>query len=50
MSLPLSMSASGLPVGVQLVAAPYREDLLIRLAAQIEHAHPWADSRPSVHA
>jgi amidase len=50
MSLPLSMSAGGLPVGVQLVAAPYREDLLIRLAAQVEQSAPWADARPPVHA
>ena len=50
MSLPLSMSASALPVGVQLVGAPYREDLLIRLAAQLERVQPWAESRPPVHA
>jgi amidase len=35
-SLPLHVSADGLPVGVQLVAAYGREDLLIRVAAQIE--------------
>ncbi|WP_084955496.1 amidase [Thermoactinospora rubra] len=37
-SLPLHRTADGLPVGVQLVAAAGREDLLIRIAAQIEAA------------
>jgi amidase len=50
MSVPLYWSESGLPIGVQLVAAPYREDLLVRVAAQLEHARPWADRRPPVHA
>ncbi|MBF8191937.1 amidase [Nonomuraea sp. K274] len=40
-SLPLHRNAAGLPVGVQLVAAFGREDLLIRVAAQIERARPF---------
>ncbi|NRQ30345.1 amidase [Nonomuraea sp. NN258] len=40
-SLPLHVNAAGLPVGVQLVAAAGREDLLVRVAAQIERARPF---------
>lgn len=49
-SLPLGMSREGLPIGVQLVAAAGREDVLIRLAAQLEQAMPWADQQPSIFA
>ena len=46
-SLPLHWNADGLPIGVQLVAAYGREDVLIRVAAQLEAAQPWADRHPS---
>ena len=49
-SLPLHWSASGLPIGVQLVAAAGREDLLVRVASQLEAARPWSGRRPAVHA
>jgi amidase len=49
-SLPLARSGSGLPVGVQLVAGHFREDVLIRVAAQLESAAPWHHRRPDVHA
>jgi amidase len=38
--------ATGLPVGVQIVAAPWREDLLLQVAAHLERALPWKDRRP----
>ena len=49
-SLPLHWSADGLPIGVQLVAAYGREDLLLRVAAQVEQAEPWADRWPPLAA
>ncbi|HUS42892.1 MAG TPA: amidase [Ilumatobacteraceae bacterium] len=45
-SLPLHWNDAGLPIGVQLVAAYGREDMLIRIAAQLEAAAPWADRHP----
>ena len=42
-SLPLHWTEEGVPVGVQIVAPFGREDLLIRVAAQVERAAPWAD-------
>jgi amidase len=47
-SLPLYWNDDGLPIGVQLVAAPGREDVLLRVAAQLEQALPWADRHPPV--
>src|SRR5205814_8913879 len=49
-SLPLAWNGDGLPIGVQLAAAYGREDLLIRVGAQLEQARPWAGRRPAVHA
>jgi amidase len=42
MTLPLHSTPEGIPVGVQLVAPPGREDLLISLAAQLEGSAGWA--------
>ena len=49
-SLPIHTSEAGLPVGVQLVADTAREDILIRVASQLEGAIGWAARRPPVHA
>ncbi len=47
-SLPLGTSVEGLPIGVQLAARGGDEATLIRLAAQIETAQPWANRWPVV--
>jgi amidase len=47
-SLPLHWNDDGLPIGVQLVAAYGREDVLIQVAAQLESAQPWADRHPEL--
>jgi len=45
-SLPLHWTTDGLPLGVQFVAAPGEDALLLQLAAQIEAAQPWFDRLP----
>jgi amidase len=45
-NVPLYWNAEGLPIGVQLVAAYGREDVLIRVASQLEAAAPWASRTP----
>ena len=47
-SVPAGFDADGLPLAVQLIASPGREDVLFSLAAQLEEARPWADRRPPV--
>lgn len=45
MSLPLHQTAAGLPVGVQVMAARGREDLLLQLAGELEQSEHWLDVR-----
>ena len=47
-SLPLHRTAEGLPIGMQLVAAYGREDVLIRVASQLEQAAPWSHLTPNL--
>lgn len=41
-SLPAAWSSEGLPIGMQFSASPGREDVLLRLAAQLEAALDWS--------
>lgn len=45
-SLPLHMTADGLPVGVMLAARPAQEHVLLALCAQVEAAAAWTDRKP----
>jgi amidase len=48
LSLPLEMSANGLPVGMMFTARYADEATLFRLAAQLEKEAPWQGRRPQV--
>jgi amidase len=48
-SLPLGMSKSGLPIGVQLVTRFGDEATLFRVAGALEEAMPWRDRVPQIH-
>ncbi|OFX06016.1 MAG: 6-aminohexanoate hydrolase [Alphaproteobacteria bacterium RIFCSPHIGHO2_12_FULL_63_12] len=51
MSMPLAHdAASNLPIGAHFAAAFGREDLLFRLAGQLERAMPWRARKPGVWA
>lgn len=47
-SLPLSMSPEGLPIGTMFGAPLGREDWLLGLSYELEQARPWAGRRPAV--
>ncbi len=48
LSLPLEMSANGLPIGMMFTARFGDEATLFRLAAQLEKEAPWKARKPMV--
>lgn len=49
-SVPLGMSAGGLPIGIHLAARFGDDETLIALAAELEQAAPWAGRLPPIRA
>jgi amidase len=49
-SLPLHWTDAGVPIGMQFAGRFGDEATLLRLAAQLEAARPWAGKRPGLHA
>ncbi len=50
LSLPAGMSSEGLPIGVQLIGAPFSEATLIRLGRAFQHATDWHLRQPDLRA
>ena len=48
MSVPLAMSADGLPIGMQFAAGYADEATLFCLAAQLEQERPWSARKPQI--
>jgi Asp-tRNA(Asn)/Glu-tRNA(Gln) amidotransferase A subunit family amidase len=48
MNLPLGQTRNGLPIGIMVQGGFAQEALLLRLAAQLEEAAPWAHRRPPI--
>lgn len=44
-SIPIEQREDGLPLAIQLMAGPEREDLLLQVSTQLEAARPWASRR-----
>lgn len=49
-SLPLYMSDSGLPIGVEIDGAIDQDELVLQLSAQLERAAPWSERKPPIYA
>jgi aspartyl-tRNA(Asn)/glutamyl-tRNA(Gln) amidotransferase subunit A len=47
-SIPCGFTASGLPIGLQILAAPFEEEKLLRVARMYEAATHWHTRRAKV--
>lgn len=48
MSLPCGFSKSGLPIGLQILAKPFDEEMLFRVAHNYEQSTPWHKQKPKL--
>ena len=48
LSVPCGLTAGGLPVGLQLVAAPWHESLLLRVGAAYQSVTDWHVAKPAL--
>lgn len=48
LSVPAGWTEGGLPVGLQIVARRYQDDLALRLGGALERVRPWAQCRPGL--
>ncbi|HEV3142922.1 MAG TPA: amidase, partial [Gemmataceae bacterium] len=47
-SIPCGFTKSGLPIGLQILAAPFEEERLLRIARMLEKATDWHKKRPKI--
>jgi aspartyl-tRNA(Asn)/glutamyl-tRNA(Gln) amidotransferase subunit A len=47
-TVPAGFASNGVPVGMQMVGRLRNEATLLRLAAAIEEARPWAQKQPEL--
>jgi aspartyl-tRNA(Asn)/glutamyl-tRNA(Gln) amidotransferase subunit A len=48
LSIPCGFTKAGLPIGLQVLAAPFEEEKLLRVARMYERATDWHTKRPKV--
>ena len=47
-SIPCGFTGGGLPIGLQVLGAPFEEDKLLRVARMYERATDWHTRRPPI--
>jgi aspartyl-tRNA(Asn)/glutamyl-tRNA(Gln) amidotransferase subunit A len=47
-SIPCGFTKTGLPIGLQILAAPFEEEKLLRVARMLERATDWHTKRPKL--
>jgi amidase/aspartyl-tRNA(Asn)/glutamyl-tRNA(Gln) amidotransferase subunit A len=48
LSVPAGFTDEQLPVGLQIVARRYRDDVALQIGAALERVRPWAGRRPPI--